>query len=156
MTCFNCNKEFISNKSERKFCSQSCAAIHNNKYYKKRKLTNTCKGCGILCNSGKTYCNNTCYQIHRKRGKNPKVASNAVKNFIQRLKIKCVEYKGGCCEKCGYNRCIAALHFHHINPDVKEFNISGRSISFERMRPELDKCILVCANCHSEIHNGII
>lgn len=70
------------------------------------------------------------------------------------LKEKLVEYKGGKCEKCGYNKCITALEFHHINPEEKEFNIDGRS-SFEKSKKEVDKCILVCANCHREIHYEI-
>lgn len=78
-----------------------------------------------------------------------------VKWFRKRLKIKAVEYKGGCCEKCGYNKTISALEFHHKNPKEKDFSPSGLSISWERMKNEIDKCILVCANCHREIHDEI-
>jgi len=74
----------------------------------------------------------------------------------RRLKVKqmAVDYKGGCCEKCGYNKCNAALDFHHINPEEKEFNLGskGYTRSWEKVKVELDKCILVCANCHREIH----
>lgn len=69
--------------------------------------------------------------------------------------MKMVEYKGGKCEICGYNKCIEALEFHHINPKEKDFSISGGTKSFNTLKPELDKCILVCANCHREIHSGI-
>jgi len=78
-----------------------------------------------------------------------------VKNVIywrQRAKIKLVEYKGGECNKCGYNKCIDALEFHHLNPEEKDFGISGKSWSFERLKKEVDKCLLVCSNCHKEIH----
>lgn len=78
--------------------------------------------------------------------------SEAVVNWRKRVKSKLVEYKGGCCEKCGYNKSEQALQFHHLNPKEKDFNISGRSYSFERMKKEVDKCIMVCANCHIEIH----
>ena len=70
------------------------------------------------------------------------------------LKKEFVEYKGGKCEICGYSKCLLALHFHHTNPNIKDFNIGG-SISYKRRKEimsELDKCILVCANCHAEIH----
>lgn len=67
-----------------------------------------------------------------------------------------VEYKGGKCEICGYDKCLAALEFHHIDPDKKDFSISSSSKSIDEFKLEADKCILVCANCHREIHNNLI
>lgn len=81
--------------------------------------------------------------------------SQSVIDWRKRTKIKLVEYKGGCCEKCGYKKSVSALQFHHINPDEKDFTIGGRSYSFERLKKEVDKCIMVCANCHIEIHDEI-
>lgn len=72
------------------------------------------------------------------------------------VKQKLIDYKGGKCQICGYNRCINALEFHHLNPKEKDFTISGGTKSFEHIKPEVDKCILVCANCHREIHAGLI
>ena len=65
-----------------------------------------------------------------------------------------LEYKGGRCERCGYNRCLEALEFHHISSSEKDFSVSSRGYtrSWKRVREELDKCILLCANCHREIH----
>lgn len=77
-------------------------------------------------------------------------------SYRNEVKKKCVEYKGGKCLICEYNRCYAALDFHHKNPEDKDFTISGGTKSFENLKPELDKCILVCRNCHSEIHSGLI
>jgi hypothetical protein len=74
----------------------------------------------------------------------------------QRAKKRAVEYKGGKCQACGYCRCIRALKFHHLDPDKKDFAISSVSRSWEVIRKELDKCILVCGNCHDEIHDGLI
>jgi DNA-binding CsgD family transcriptional regulator len=74
----------------------------------------------------------------------------------KRLKERAVEYKGGMCECCGYDRAIEALEFHHKNPNDKDFHPSGKSISWVRMKKEIDKCIMVCANCHREIHSGLI
>lgn len=70
------------------------------------------------------------------------------------LKLKAIAYKGGSCSVCGYNKCPGALIFHHINPDEKDFGIShnGSVWKFDLIKDELDKCILVCANCHAEIH----
>lgn len=78
-----------------------------------------------------------------------------VVSWRQRTKKKLVDYKGGCCNICGYNKSIFALEFHHVDPTEKDFNIAGKSYSFERLVEEVDKCILVCSNCHSEIHNGL-
>jgi DNA-binding CsgD family transcriptional regulator len=81
--------------------------------------------------------------------------SQAVVDYRKRVKLKLVEYKGGCCEKCGYNKSEQALQFHHINPEKKDFTVGGKSYSFERMKLEVDKCIMVCANCHIEIHEEL-
>lgn len=79
-----------------------------------------------------------------------------VKTFRQKLKEKAIEYKGGCCEKCGYDRCNSALEFHHLDPNEKDFGIGSYSVlSWEKIKPELDKCVMVCANCHREIHEEL-
>ena len=77
----------------------------------------------------------------------------SLKKARQRLKKKLVDYKGGKCEICGYDKCINALDFHHLNPNEKDFGISNYTVlSFDKLKKEVDKCILVCANCHREIH----
>ena len=68
-----------------------------------------------------------------------------------------IEYKGGKCVVCGYNRSVTAMEFHHLDPTQKDFGISSNSNrAWEKIRIELDKCVLVCSNCHREIHEGII
>ena len=81
-----------------------------------------------------------------------------VTKYRRDLKRKLVEYKGGKCEKCDYNRCVAALDFHHVDPETKDFSIShdGQSVSFERAKVEVDKCQLLCANCHREVEDDFI
>lgn len=71
-------------------------------------------------------------------------------------KTKAIEYKGGKCIVCGYNKSIRALQFHHLDPTQKDFGISGTTKSFEKLKPELDKCVLLCANCHGEVHEGLL
>ena len=71
------------------------------------------------------------------------------------IKKKAVALSGGCCILCGYNRCLRALHFHHINPFEKEFSIAN-SKNWEKVKLEIEKCVLVCANCHTEIHEGYV
>ena len=85
--------------------------------------------------------------------------SNAVKNVIdwrKRKKLELIEYKGSKCCICGYNKCVQALQFHHLDPKMKDFTISKKSFSIEKLKKEVDKCILVCANCHSEIHANLV
>ena len=86
-----------------------------------------------------------------------KCAIEAVQKRREKLKELAVEYKGGKCQCCGYNNYIGALEFHHINSSEKDFGIAekGYTRSFESVKKELDKCILVCSNCHKEIHAGI-
>lgn len=80
----------------------------------------------------------------------------AVNSKRRRDKEKLVQYKGGKCEICGYDKCIDALEFHHKDPNEKEFGLScGRTIKFEEKKKEADKCILVCSNCHRELHSKL-
>lgn len=76
--------------------------------------------------------------------------------YRKKIKIQLVEYKGGKCENCGYNKCLDALDFHHRDPNKKDFGIGGKTKSIDKMKKEADKCVLVCANCHREIHAGLI
>ena len=69
----------------------------------------------------------------------------------RKYKLEAIEYKGGKCSICGYNKCPGALTFHHLDPSIKEFRISLKQ-SFKAMKSELDKCILLCNNCHAETH----
>ena len=93
-----------------------------------------------------------------KRYRCVKCRSEAVQKRREKTKKLLVEYKGGKCEICGYNKCISALEFHHLDPNEKDFGIDakGYTRSIEANKQEVDKCILVCANCHREIHAGII
>lgn len=83
--------------------------------------------------------------------------SEAVIRTQQRNKLRAVEYLGGKCSICNYNKCLAALDFHHLDPLIKESSPTHaiHCWSWERAKIELDKCILVCSNCHREIHHGM-
>lgn len=73
-------------------------------------------------------------------------------------KERLVAYKGGKCFVCGYDRCIDALEFHHLDPTQKEFALSKKGLthSFARHKAEADKCVLLCANCHREVEAGLV
>ena len=77
------------------------------------------------------------------------------------LKQQAINYKGGKCERCGYSKCNSALEFHHLDPSQKDFNLAKqRATSWEknkeRICAELDKCIMICANCHRELHAEMV
>ena len=82
----------------------------------------------------------------------------AVQRRREKVRLMAINYKGGCCQICGYDRCIEALEFHHLDPAQKDFGIShkGYTRSWEKVKEEVDKCILLCANCHREFHAGIL
>ncbi len=74
-------------------------------------------------------------------------------NHRQKIKKKSVDYKGGKCEICGYDKSIWSLHFHHINSAEKTFSISEYgNLAWKTIQKELDKCKIICANCHGELH----
>jgi len=81
----------------------------------------------------------------------------AVSKRRQKLRNMARDFKGGKCIICGYDKCPNALDFHHINPAQKDFSLSVRGLtrSWDKIRKEISKCVLVCANCHREIHAGI-
>lgn len=102
------------------------------------------------------------YSTYRKDRKVKTETERRVDNYLrmktakQKTKIKAVEYKGGKCMKCGYSKCIRALDFHHNNPEEKDFSISSyKTYAWDKVKKELDKCVLVCSNCHREIHEQI-
>lgn len=84
--------------------------------------------------------------------KNPYYAWRISKKHRDNKK-RCVEYKGGKCQNCGYSKCLGSLIFHHLDPTRKEFGISSRTVKWITLKTELDKCILLCSNCHGEIHD---
>lgn len=83
--------------------------------------------------------------------KNPIVVTKQRFTRQRRHKKIIVEMLGGKCIRCGYNRCIAALDFDHIDPSIKIFEVGSHSnYSLKRLIPEAMKCQLLCANCHRE------
>lgn len=81
----------------------------------------------------------------------------AVASRRKKLKEMVVKYKGNKCCICGYNKYLGSFDLHHKEDSKKEFGLSARGLtrSWQKIKSETDKCILVCANCHREIHGGI-
>ena len=71
-------------------------------------------------------------------------------------KVKAVDHKGGKCMRCGYNKYIGALEFHHRDPTTKECAWDAMCRwTWARIVEEINKCDLLCANCHREVHEEI-
>jgi 5-methylcytosine-specific restriction endonuclease McrA len=71
-----------------------------------------------------------------------------------------MEYMGGECQICGYNKCLSGLEVHHVDPAGKtlEFSRIGRDNNQQKYKDEINNtpCILLCANCHREVHEGLV
>jgi hypothetical protein len=94
------------------------------------------------------------YTSKNRKGHTRKICNSCSVNTRRvKLKSKSVEYKGGRCIMCGYDKCLAALEFHHKDSSTKCFSFSGsHSRSWDNIKNELDKCDLLCSNCHKELH----
>lgn len=92
------------------------------------------------------------YQESTKGHKKHNIAQSRWK---RKKKEQAVLYKGGKCSRCSYSICVEALDFHHIDPTKKGVDVSQAirdAWKWEKLKVELDKCILLCANCHRELH----
>jgi len=81
-----------------------------------------------------------------------------VSAWRRRAKERLVEEAGGKCRLCGYDRYQGALQFHHLDPTEKAFSLSRRGCTraFAELKLEAAKCVLLCANCHAEVENGLV
>ena len=150
LICKWCNQEFEASRRDTKYCSRSCQA----KASRARKANNidirekVCGKCGkSFIIKDNAFNRRYCYDCV------PSTPKSGAQNR-QIIKQWALEYKGYKYKKCGYNKCSEALEFHHKNPEEKDFNLSDRNLilDWQEIKKELDKCILVCANCHREIH----
>ncbi len=148
---YHCNKANLEDINLRRtITKEEIAGIQN--YYKEHTASETAIKFNVSVGSVKYHSDRKTIFLTEEEHKIK--TFTRLKNRRKKLKLLGVEYLGGKCKICGYNRCVAALDFHHINPKEKEFSISSRSVSEKRLYLELDKCILLCSNCHREIHNG--
>lgn len=148
--CERCGKPIIGRSKTALYCSDFCRK-EMEVYRRKHKIPpriNICAKCGKTFQpktfgEGRRYCFNCV----------PDGLSTGAE-IRKQIKFWGLEYKGKKCSICGYNKCIEALEFHHRDMSEKEFNISDRNLvlDWQLIKQELDKCDLVCANCHREIH----
>jgi hypothetical protein len=117
--------------------------------------TKHCKRCETTKNADEFY--------RRRQGTNlssycKPCTNNQTLERQRRFKKECIVYKGGSCQVCGYDSCDGALEFHHLDPSQKDFSIAhARLTKFDnKIKEELDKCAILCCNCHREAHSGLI
>ena len=93
----------------------------------------------------------------RKYADRAEYLKKAVAKRRRKLKLMLIEYKGGKCVICGYNSSTWAFDLHHVDSSTKDFGLSVRGLtrSWQKLKEEADKCVLVCANCHREVHAGV-
>lgn len=156
MNCQKCDikipARFIIDEKERNFGKRkyclSCSPFKANNRQKLEK--------GILILEGTKRICLSClkdFVFRRHKAMTIDLCSACVsKQRRRKIKIKAVEYKGGKCQECGYDKCIGAMDFHHLDPQEKDFTISGNAGKWENIKKELDKRILLCKNCHAEHH----
>jgi hypothetical protein len=87
----------------------------------------------------------------------PRCNGERVSERRRRVKEILVAEAGGACRLCGYDRCVRALEFHHVDRTNKDFGLALRGVSrsLERARAEARKCVLLCSNCHMEVEAGV-
>lgn len=115
------------------------------------------KGVRIGQNTRCSCCNRK-YIYDKGKGHKALVCNSCVGNAKRKnLKERAVALKGGKCQKCGYDKCLAALEFHHRIKRHKKFGIAqATSLKWSKVQRELKKCDLLCANCHKETEYGDI
>jgi hypothetical protein len=155
----NLNKSLALLREEAKKCKLLCGNCHAeeeaatgypgqlSKIKGEEKYVSTCNKHGLcghfkLKLNGKLACKRCRYEAVAKR-----------RRLVKEILVKeC----GSCCKECGYKKSIAALAFHHVDPSKKEIVISGsRVLGIDKLRQEIKKCILLCRNCHIELHSEV-
>lgn len=183
--CIKCDREFESYSDKylasRKMCLDCSPKRRDNLIHKKckecgqdfrkthRSTRENCYGCQP---EGKnhlttTHCSDCGIKLNKENGKfrknrnkfDPQCRScNSERERARKRERKqqYVDYKGGKCCRCGYDKSLVALDLHHRNPEEKEFEFFQGPILGSKVKAELDKCDLVCSNCHREIHAEIM
>lgn len=153
-SCGNCTNTFsnrmkidgrLRNVSNRKFCLEcSPFGLHNT-----GSVVRVRKGDTVVCSKCKRL-----YEYDKRKGHTQQLCNSCSANKQRvAVKLRALAYKGGRCEKCGYSKCNRALSFHHLDKAEKSFGIGSKlSRSWSVLQKELDKCVLLCANCHMETH----
>ena len=164
--CINCNKVLpnyikidgkTKNISKRKYCLDcSPFKLHNTqKLYSNIKIIKGYKICP-KCKKQKER-----KEFYDRKGKGvqsfcKKCFNDRIKSFWTKRRLDVIKDKGGKCSVCGYSKNPAALELHHKNPKDKKASWGKiKLMGKEKFKAEIKKCVLICANCHRELHNPL-
>ena len=161
-TCNHCKKKFpwrtvVDGKEidlrKRKYCLD-CNPLGERNFWGGKRIAPKGEGGKRLIQKKKfvcTECGKT--RIQKTRNKVCTSCRNQAKRHEQRSKA--LEIKGGKCLICGYNKAQRSLDFHHVNEGTKSFALGDRwDRPWKEIEKELKKCVLLCGNCHGELHEG--
>lgn len=146
--CEICNKDMEYIKDDKKYCSKDCMnAARRKRYADKKGMERNCVMCGKPFSPLTSAANlrQCCYDCVPN---GETLTRGKIMDFIRKL-------NGNRCMRCGYDTCGAALEFHHIDPNQKDFTISNERLKLIEAIEESKKCVLLCANCHREIHANL-
>lgn len=150
--CEICQNDYEAKRSNSKYCSRTCQDFA---YRERRRsgslVTHTgkpCALCGDVFYPKNSAANQrqVCYSCLE----DGKVLTRGL--MLDLIRIK----HGGKCCICGYDKYLGAIHFHHINPKEKDFTISNDRVKLVDAIAESEKCVLLCANCHAEVHANLV
>lgn len=149
-------EELNTSQTNLRYWIKKYEIVRDNKEYK-----NNFGNC-LHCNkeSFKTYCDNKCkslYSYYKNKKERDDKSTIHVKKVRESFKLEAIMYGGNRCKYCSYNKNYSALSFHHTNPKEKDFPLAGqRGVVLTPIhKKELDKCILLCANCHMNLHHNL-
>lgn len=162
LICQQCGKEMEAKKSTKKYCSQECRNAMRRMQYAEWREENPTKPVSereykgnekkcVICEqnfipkNAAANMRQCCYECM------PEGTQLTRGQFLAKIKEK----RGGKCIRCGYDKCMSALEFHHLDPNQKDFTISNDKFKLQEVVKESKKCILICSNCHKEVHAGI-
>lgn len=147
-----CSNGHLDKRSTKSACCNECNRnrARSKDFQRKRQ----CQGCGKTIELPvRKWCSQRC----RSRSNNRKYqVYSAQKSRGLARKLELIETRGGGCEVCGYRRNVAALVFHHRDASAKCFEVDARALanrSVEACMAEVEKCTLLCQNCHAEEHH---
>jgi transposase len=149
---YHCNRNDVGGRIDGRNPLDEETIIKLQEYYLTHTIDECTKEFGVSKTTVIKYVENKLVLLteEEKRVKN----YNKVKVHRQKIKERAVEYMGSKCSRCHYDKCIWALEFHHLNPDEKDFSVSRyQYLSWDKIQEELGKCIMVCSNCHRELHH---
>ena len=143
--CIICNAE-MEGRADKLYCSRPCQEKGRKNLRNNGGQEHVCYFCDkeftpIKYGHNRLYCYD-CIPL----------GGNQRARIIELFKKK----QGGKCSICGYDKYLGALDFHHEEPNSKEFTISNMDFRMDVIEAEVEKCVLLCSNCHREFHGGLI